>query len=309
MANEALQNHGTSLALQTLIEARFNILRQRTAGHIGRSDFPGQRTGPRRGQGLEFIDLRQYNSGDDVRHIDWNVTARSNEPYTRLYREEREHVSTVVVDLRPSMFTGSVCLRAVSAGWLAAAVLWQASYAGDRCAAMVISSNGVQSSRPTAGNTGVLRALELIASEFAAHSDNNADQTAPPLSDLLELINQRSRQSGSYFFFSGFDTQQDQRWHHLLPATAMTGQMKAILLLDPLELTGLPPGEYRYKTAARHNTTTINRANHAELARALESNIQQRKRQFKNTDVPLESVSTTIGPESLLATLQQRAWL
>ncbi len=308
MANAALQHSGTTLALQTLIEARHKILRQRTGSHIGRSDFPGQRTGPRRGQGLEFIDLRQYNSGDDVRHIDWNVTARSNEPYTRLYREEREHVSTVVVDLRPSMFTGSVCLRAVSAGWLAASLLWQASYAGDRCAAMVISSNGVQSTRPAAGNAGVLRALELIASEFAACADNSTATSEQPLSATLEPINQR-RQSGSYFFFSGFDTQHDKHWHQLLPATAMTGQMNAIMLLDPLEISGLPAGAYRYRTEATHNTTTINRTNRAELERVLQRNIQQRKRQFESAGIPLIAVSTASRAEALLATLQQRKWL
>jgi len=76
-----------SLSLQTMIYARFDVIRRQSSSPIGRSDFPGQRTGTRRGQGLEFIDLRQYSPSDDVRHIDWNVTARSNEAYTRLYRD------------------------------------------------------------------------------------------------------------------------------------------------------------------------------------------------------------------------------
>ena len=153
-----------SLSLQALIDARHDVIRHRSTSVIGRSDFPGQRTGKRRGQGLEFIDLRQYNPADNIRHIDWNVTARSNEPYTRLFREEREHISTVVVDLRPLMFTGSEQLRSVSAALSAAQVLWQANESGDRCSAMVIHAFGIQQCRPMAGNKGVLRACLLYTS-------------------------------------------------------------------------------------------------------------------------------------------------
>jgi len=147
-ANSNRDHSPVSLTLQSLIDARHDVVRNRSITNIGRSDFPGQRTGSRRGQGLEFIDLRQYNPSDDIRHIDWNVTARSNEPYTRLYREEREHITTVVVDLRPLMFTGSNCLRAVSAGANAARVLWQANESGDRCAAMIIHAFGIEQTRP-----------------------------------------------------------------------------------------------------------------------------------------------------------------
>jgi len=67
---------GTTLTLQSLIDARYDINRNLSSTSKGGTRFPGQRTAQRRGQGMEFIDLRQYNQGDDVRHIDWNVTAR-----------------------------------------------------------------------------------------------------------------------------------------------------------------------------------------------------------------------------------------
>lgn len=315
MVTAALHNPETVVTLQTLINARYKILQQKSNSHIGRSDFPGQRTGPRRGQGLEFIDLRQYNSGDDVRHIDWNVTARSNEPYTRLYREEREHITTAVVDLRPSMFTGSFRLRAVSASLMAASVLWQASHAGDRCSAMVISTNGLNTTRPAAGYPGVLRALELIAREYTAgvhwHADNQLDH---PLSDTLKQINQRSRQAGTNFFFSGFDTQQDDTWNKLLPATAIAGKMKAIMLLDPLEIDGLPTGTYHYQQHSNHSSKTtgateITHANVKLLKRILRKTIQQRTRPFEHAGVPLLSISTDTSQQDLLITLHQQRWL
>ena len=149
------------LPLQALIDTRYDIQKSHSGNHTGGREFPGQKLAQRRGQGVEFLDLRQYVDGDDVRHIDWNVTARTNEPYTRLYRQEKEQSTVVIVDLRSVMFTGSECLRAVAAGRLAAATLWQAAHEGDRCASLVINSNGIQASRPLPGNNGVLQ-LSLI---------------------------------------------------------------------------------------------------------------------------------------------------
>lgn len=305
--NTALQHSATQLPLQTLIAARHHIVRNSSSRHVGRSDFPGQRTGPRRGQGLEFIDLRQYNHSDDVRHIDWNVTARSNEPYTRLYREEREHISTVIVDLRPSMFTGSECLRAVRAGYLAACILWQANHSGDRCAATVISANGLHSTRPIAGNTGVLQALEIIAREFALM--NNADDTnEPPLSDVLNHIQQKSRYPGSYFFVSGFDTLDDEHWHRMLPATAFSGRMNAIMLLDTMEQSAPPAGSYRYQTTdnTSHHTTVASRDT---LQKYIDNNVLRREQQFKQAGIPLWIVPGSAAANEVLASLQQRSGL
>jgi len=85
----------------------------------------GMTSGPfisrHRGHGLDFDDLRLYSPGDDVRHIDWKVTARYGQAHTRLYREERDSTVTTAVDLRRVMCTGTDSLRAVNAGLLSAA--------------------------------------------------------------------------------------------------------------------------------------------------------------------------------------------
>jgi len=261
-----------SLSLHTLIDVRHDVMRHQGTAYSARSDFPGQRTGKRRGQGLEFVDLRQYDPSDDVRHIDWNVTARSNEPYTRLFREEREYITTVVVDLRPPMFTGSDKLRSVSAGLNAALILWQANESGDRCASMVISAAGIQQSRPVAGSKGVLRALQLI----------------------------RGR-SGNYFFLSGFDTADDKHWRDTLAETAMTSRLKAILLLDKLEQEGLPAGTYQYRTRKQKVTTRINSDNQKALIDELRLRTLQRQVQFTDAGIPLLSVSTELTSTEFMA--------
>ena len=104
-----------SLNLQDLIDCRWHVASAGLPWQRGLTGIPGLLTTRRRGQGLEFDDLRQYLEGDDIRHIDWQVTARSGKPHVRLFREERERTVTVVLDLSPSMFTGTRRLRAVTA--------------------------------------------------------------------------------------------------------------------------------------------------------------------------------------------------
>lgn len=317
VAEEQSERHSAAvtLTLQTLIDARHNINRNPDSARISGTRFPGQHNGQRRGQGMEFIDLRQYNEGDDVRYIDWNVTARSNEPYTRLYREERERVTTVIVDLRPMMFTGSDCLRSVSAGLFAACTLWQACEYGDRCAAMVISANGITSTRPHAGKVGLLRSLELIASGFAV-TDNHIHKrhaamegigakTTPVLSEALNLINANRSASSRYILFSGLDTKDDSKWRKLLPATAMTGKLKVVLLLDRLEQELLPAGKYRFQSNRGATATVLNKANRNHYAEELQQNLQARSKPVTANGIPLLSVSTTVTPTELLTSLQQ----
>jgi len=315
---EAADSQGSSevfLNLQALIDARHDIVRGRSTANSSLSDFPGQRTGTRRGQGLEFIDLRQYNPADDVRHIDWNVTARSNEPYTRLFREEREHITTVVVDLRPLMFTGSNKLRSVSAGLNAALILWQANEAGDRCASMVISAAGIQQSRPVAGSKGVLRALDLIQKGFDSTQQlivgvNRRKRPAGVvLSDALNLINRARGRSGRYFFLSGFDTADDKYWRATLSVTAMTGRLKAILLLDKLEQEALPAGTYQYRIRREKVAVRINKDNQNALIDELWQRTIQRQVQFTDSGTPLLSVSTDSTAAEFMAQIIDRKFL
>lgn len=76
-----------------------------------------------RGPGLEFDEVRQYLPGDDVRMIDWNVTSRMSEPYVKTFREERELVLFLLIDISPSMATGSGTLSKRDSGAVAAALL------------------------------------------------------------------------------------------------------------------------------------------------------------------------------------------
>ena len=85
-----------------------------------------------RGRGMDFEEVRQYQPGDDIRTIDWRVTARTMTTHTKLFSEERERPVLVVTDLRPTMFFGSKELKSVTACQVAAALAWAGLNANDR---------------------------------------------------------------------------------------------------------------------------------------------------------------------------------
>ena len=122
----------------------------------------GTRHSPFRGRGMDYAESRAYAAGDDVRHIDWRVTARSGELHTKLFAPERERTSAVVVDTAAAMGFGTrACYKTVAAARLAALFVWAAVAQGDRiCAASFGRHGGLIPS--LAGRRGALRALDAI---------------------------------------------------------------------------------------------------------------------------------------------------
>src|SRR5580765_2610129 len=93
-----------------------------------------------RGRGLNFEEIRDYRSGDDVRSIDWKVTARLQKPHIRVFNEERDRQALLVVDQRLSMFFGSRrAMKSVAAAEAAAIGAWRVLGAGDRVGAVVFN--------------------------------------------------------------------------------------------------------------------------------------------------------------------------
>ncbi len=110
-----------------------------------------------RGRGMEFAEVRPYQAGDDIRTIDWRVTARMQAPYTKLFQEEHERPVFLLVDQRPAMFFGSqTVFKSVFAAQLAATVAWIAQTNNDRVGALVFGENQQHDIRPRRGKHAVL---------------------------------------------------------------------------------------------------------------------------------------------------------
>ena len=142
--------HGVYAELADLIALRYGA-RNLQIGKRKRalSVLAGPNKSNFRGRGIDFEEVRGYQPGDDIRTIDWRVTARTGSAHTKLFREERERPVLLVVDQRNSMFFGSQhCFKSVLAAQLASLLAWSALNNGDRVGGLVFNDNQHREFRP-----------------------------------------------------------------------------------------------------------------------------------------------------------------
>jgi uncharacterized protein (DUF58 family) len=125
-----------------------------------------------RGRGLNFEEIRRYLPGDDIRTMDWHVTARTQKPHVRVYTEERDRPILLLVDQRAGMFFGSRrAMKSVIAAEAAALAAWRVLQAGDRVGAIVFNDTDTVVIKPERSETQVLRILDaIIAQNHALHA-------------------------------------------------------------------------------------------------------------------------------------------
>ena len=143
----------------------------------------GQHLSSLRGRGMEFDELRLYQNGDDIRGIDWKVTARTGKTHTKLFREERERPVIFWLDLRPNMFFATrVAYKAVIAAKMAAYLSWAAYRNKDRIGGFLFSDNEHTEIRPRSGRGALTDWFKQLSSHSSwfendkliieKHSDN-----------------------------------------------------------------------------------------------------------------------------------------
>ena len=140
----------------------------------------GRRASHVRGRGLDFEELRNYIAGDDVRSIDWRVTARTQKPYVRVYSEERDRPTMLVVDQRINMFFGSRrSMKSVVAAEIAALAAWRVFHQGDRVGAFVFNDDVTEEIRMRRSRATVLRILDRISHQNHLLRGDSPSQPRP----------------------------------------------------------------------------------------------------------------------------------
>ena len=186
-----------------------------------------------RGTGLDLADLREYQLHDDVRHLDWNVTARMQSPHVRVFTEDREMSAWFLLDLSPSIDFGSGELRKqnVSAEFVAVLARLLTRH-GNRVGAMLYGS-GVDTVVPArSGRRHVLHLLHSMLDRAASH------ESGPPrLHELLSSAGSMIKRRSTVFVVSDFIS--EPGWEKPLAQLAQRHEVVAVRVLDPLEL-GLP---------------------------------------------------------------------
>lgn len=197
-----------------------------------------------RGRGLEYLETRDYLAGDDVRHIDWRVAARTGLAHTKVFTEERGRPVLFSLDLAPSMFFGSrVRLKALQALRLAIAAAWRAVDAGDRVGFLLHGARDQH--REIRFSTGPVAVRKALAAILPFYEQTERGFTAPGTS--LEAQLQRAQpllRPGSLLVSIGDFHELGDGFDGALALVRRRADLVLWQVFDPLEAAGLPPGRW-----------------------------------------------------------------
>jgi uncharacterized protein (DUF58 family) len=199
------------------------------------SVLAGRQASRLRGRGLSFEELRNYAPGDDIRHIDWKVTARTGRPHTRVFTEERERPVFLLVDQRLGMFFGSrVQMKSVTAAELCALLAWQAVEAGDRLGALVLADGDMSEFTPHRSRRAVLRVLDAVARHNQALAvDAGVAPDAAQFNRALERVARRATHDWTVVVISDFHGADDAA-RESIRRIARHNDVIAVLVHDPI---------------------------------------------------------------------------
>lgn len=199
-----------------------------------RAGLSGLASSPFRGRGMEFAETRMYTRGDDVRHVDWRVTARTGKLHTKVFHAERERVALLIADTSPGLFFATRgCYKSVQAARAAAIVAWAAQRSGDRIG-MVRGAEREPPLVPSAGVRGVLRALDAAARWYAQPPADDSG-LAEAFTEAARLLRPGARVIAlveAHALLAVGDAQ--------LAGLAAHHEVLVVLLTDPIE-TAPPP--------------------------------------------------------------------
>lgn len=227
-----------------------------------RKDLHGKMSGNylarSKGRGMEFDEVRHYQTGDDIRAIDWRVTARTGITHTKVFREEVERPVLIATDLSTNMFFGSKLLfKSVQAAHLAALVAWHAKDRGDRVGGIVFNQNKHTELKPRSRQQGVLHYLHSLShihqqtseAAFITHSENTDKEALSQKSfdENCGRIRQLSKPGSLVYLITDGKHLSQEALRHLSNITRHC-ELVVCLISDPLEQE-LPSSNKKIKVA------------------------------------------------------------
>jgi uncharacterized protein (DUF58 family) len=295
---------GAYAALEDLIALRFPA-RQLALSQRNRalSSLAGPNKTNFRGRGIDFEEVRSYQSGDDIRSIDWRVTARTGSAHTKLFREERERPVLVVVDQRNSLFFGSShCFKSVLAAHLAGIIAWAALGGGDRVGGLIFNDTDHRELRPKRSRKQVLALLSEVADYN--HRLPAGDMRAPgEFADMLAQLRRIARPGASLYLISDFRGAGTDAAGEQLYELAKHTEITALACADPLEAELPRAGTYAVTDGvARSELRTGDAALRSDYREAFRRRQDALSTRLLRLGIPLLQASTDTPPFKLLQT-------
>ena len=288
-----------------------------------RSDSAGPWRAQRRGRGIDFEEVRAYQPGDDIRTIDWRVTARTSKPHTRIFREEREQPVLLLLDQRRSMFFGSCsCCKSVQAAHLAAFIAWVSLQRGDLVGALIFGDREHSEIRPRRSRHTVLRILQEIH-RFNRQLNRQTQGRPEALGEALLELRRAARPGTSLLLISDFhgllsepahdaaaahhsknkSREQAENLRHL-HGLAQHCEITALQVTDLLEEKLPGDGDYAFTDGTQHLQLMPDDATRRHFGQRQESRQQDLRTQLAAFRIPLVKVHTGQPPAEAVLQIQ-----
>lgn len=241
--------------------------------HLVSDLFAGQYQSAFRGQGMEFAEVRHYLPGDDIRAIDWNVTARTGIPHIKRFVEERELTVMLVVDASASTRFGTVSqLKSEMAAEMAALFAFSAISNNDKVGLVMFSDRVELSLAPKKGARHVLRVIREVLSFRAQHAGTD-------IAAALEHLNRVSKRRGVVFLISDF---LDAGAGLALKIASHRHEVIGVMLDDPREWTLPDVGLMVFQDAETGERLTVDTGSR-RVRQAFERRAEEARRQRART--------------------------
>ncbi len=209
----------------------------------GVAQRPGQHQSKVRGRGMDFSEARNYQAGDDIRHMEWRMTARTGRPHVKVYQEERERPVFLLVDFNPSMYFGTrIAFKSVVAARLAAVLAWTAAKQGDRVGGLIFSAQAHQEFAPRSRQAGILPFLAGL-SRYSQHIGSQQQDNPQSFYQALLRMQYVIKPGSIVVLISDF-YQMDEPSEQLLKRLHVHNDILAYHVCDPLELAPPMPDAY-----------------------------------------------------------------
>lgn len=290
---------GAVITLQDLLLQRYAARTIAYANHKRSvAGISGLHLSKMRGRGIDFEEFRPYQAGDDIRTIDWRVTARIGKPFTKVFREERERPVLIAVDQSSSMFFGShTAFKSVIAAQAAAIFCWMAIDNGDRVGGLVYGDDDFALVRPKRSRRSALHLLNQLQSfnsglaEQAANPANN-DPEAGSLASTLGRIRRITKPGSTIYIISDFSSLNDAAFQYL-QQISRHNNVVCCFVNDPLEENLPIPGYYSITDGREKGTlNTFNRKARESYREVFHQRLDFLQGELNKLKIPLISLRT-----------------
>ena len=289
---------GTQVKLEQLLSlAPFGKQLDLHAQHTLKRRKPGTIKQRQRGLGIEFSEVRHYQNGDEIRHIDWRVTARRGTVHSKVFHEETERHVFIVVDYSDSLFFGTqVCFKSVIAAQVASLLAFSAHHHGDKLQALI--ARGSELDEIPLQRHALMHLLNRLCTTSPAKHYQPLDYTK-----ILSHLHKSTRTNSIIVFISDF-YHFDEQHAQALQAMAHSQTVIGLQISDPLERR-LPLSARYALQDHKHHVCTIDASSPAVLT-AYQTDYEQQleplRRAFSRLSAPLIELSTD---DNILLRLQR----